>query len=94
MVILSSYVAEVEILVVHAQLDKAVGTVSVVLQEWTTEQLNASQRVDFHTGILGNWKIIWQGWSPENVASPMSSLRKSLPDPEEFGILSEILLCR
>lgn len=70
MVILSSGVAEVQILVVHPQLDKGVGAVGVVVREWTTEQLNASQRVDFHTGILGSWKIIWQGWCPENVAFP------------------------
>lgn len=70
MVILSSYVAEMEILVVHPWLDKGVGTVRVVLQEWTTEQLNASQRVGFHTGMLGDGEIIRQGWSPENVASP------------------------
>lgn len=55
---------------IHPQQNKGVGTGSVVFQEWTTEQLNPSQRVDFHTEILGNWKIIWQCWSPENVASP------------------------
>lgn len=60
MVIFLSSVAEVQILVVHPQLGKRVGTVSVVLQEWAAEQLNPSQRVDFHPGMLGNWEVIWQ----------------------------------
>lgn len=43
MVILSPYVAEVQISVAHPQLDKGEGTVGVVLQECATEQLNPSQ---------------------------------------------------
>lgn len=59
-----------QILMVRSQLDKVTRTVGVVWLEWATEQLKPSQKLDFHTRILGNWKIIWQCWSWESVASP------------------------
>lgn len=63
MLILSSYGAEMQILMVHSQLDEVTGALGVVWPEWATEQLKPSQKLDFRTGILGNWKIIWQCWS-------------------------------
>lgn len=90
----SSYVAEVQILVIHPQQNKAVGTGSVVLQEWTTEQLNPSQRVDFHTEILGKLENHLAVLVSRKCSISMSSLGKGLLSPEVFGVLSQILLFR
>lgn len=88
MVFLTSCAAEVQILVVYPQLVEGVGTVGVVLQEWTTKQPNASQGVENNLAGLVSRKC------SISMSSLMSSLRKSLLSPEEFGIPNEILLCR
>lgn len=49
-----------QIVMDHPQLESHRS--GVVCQEWATEQVKPSQKLDFHSGILGNWKIIWQCW--------------------------------